>query len=121
MALGHERLNVYRLAICYVAWVCEKAGALEGVHRAARDQWLRTSQSIPLNIAEGNGKTAEADRRPNPALGQVLSRIFALPDPEHAADKRPSRPPHHPRFHNQRKRISARGANTEYPSARGIT
>ena len=26
-------------------------------------QWLRASQSIPLNIAEGNGKTAEADRR----------------------------------------------------------
>jgi hypothetical protein len=24
---------------------------------------LRASQSIPLNIAEGNGKTAEADRR----------------------------------------------------------
>ena len=63
MALGHERLDVYRLAIGYVAWVCEKAATLEGVHRAARDQWLRASQSIPLNIAEGNGKTADADRR----------------------------------------------------------
>ena len=28
-----------------------------------RDQWLRASQSIPLNIAEGTGKTAGADRR----------------------------------------------------------
>lgn len=63
MALGHERLDVYRLAIGYVAWVYEKAITLEGVHRAARDQWLRASQSIPLNIAEGNGKTADADRR----------------------------------------------------------
>lgn len=27
------------------------------------DQWLRASQSIPLNIAEGNGKTVEADRK----------------------------------------------------------
>ncbi|MDX9867024.1 MAG: four helix bundle protein [Kiritimatiellia bacterium] len=36
------------------------AARLEGVHRAARDQWLRASQSIPLNIAEGNGKTAGA-------------------------------------------------------------
>ena len=63
MALGHERLDVYRLAIGYVAWVYEKAATLEGVHRAARDQWLRASQSIPLNIAEGNGKTADADRR----------------------------------------------------------
>jgi four helix bundle protein len=28
-----------------------------------RPQWLRASQSIPLNVAEGNGKTAGADRR----------------------------------------------------------
>ena len=63
MALGHERLDVYRLAIGYVAWVYEIAARLEGIHRAARDQWLRASQLIPLNIAEGNGKTADADRR----------------------------------------------------------
>ncbi|MGD8389427.1 MAG: four helix bundle protein [Desulfobacteraceae bacterium] len=63
MALGHEKLDVYRLSIGYVAWVYEKADSLNGVHRPARDQWLRASQSIPLNIAEGNGKTAEADRR----------------------------------------------------------
>lgn len=63
MGLGHEKLDVYRLSIGYVAWVYEKAEGLNGVHRAARDQWLRASQSIPLNIAEGNGKTAGADRR----------------------------------------------------------
>lgn len=63
MTLGHEKLDVYRLSIGYVAWVYEKAADLKGVHRSARDQWLRASQSIPLNIAEGNGKTAEADRR----------------------------------------------------------
>ena len=63
MGLGHEKLDVYHLSIGYVAWVYEKADSLNGVHRPARDQWLRASQSIPLNIAEGNGKTAEADRR----------------------------------------------------------
>jgi four helix bundle protein len=63
MGLGHEKLDVYRLAIGYVAWVYEKADGLTGNHRSARDQWLRASQSIPLNIAEGNGKTADADRR----------------------------------------------------------
>jgi len=63
MTLGHERLDVYRLSIGYVAWVYEKVEGLTGVHRPARDQWLRASQSIPLNIAEGNGKTADADRR----------------------------------------------------------
>jgi four helix bundle protein len=63
MGLGHEKLDVYRLSIGYVAWVYEKAAGLNGVHRAARDQWLRASRSNPLNSAEGNGKTAEADRR----------------------------------------------------------
>ena len=63
MTLGHEKLDVYHLAIEYVAWVYEKAADLKGNHRHARDQWLRASQSIPLNIAEGNGKTATADRR----------------------------------------------------------
>ena len=63
MALGHEKLDVYRLAISYVAWVYEQSSDLAGIHRAARDQWLRASQSIPLNIAEGNGKTGDADRR----------------------------------------------------------
>jgi len=63
MTFGHEKLDVYRLAIGYVAWIYEKANSLRGIHRPARDQWLRASQSIPLNIAEGNGKTAKADRR----------------------------------------------------------
>jgi hypothetical protein len=32
MTLGHEKLDVYRLPIDYVAWVYEKAGILNGVH-----------------------------------------------------------------------------------------
>ena len=63
MTLGHEKLDVYRLAIDYVAWIYSNAESLGANNRAARDQWLRASQSIPLNIAEGNGKTSEADRR----------------------------------------------------------
>jgi four helix bundle protein len=35
---------------------------LSGLHRHARDQWLRAAQSIPLNIAEGNGKRSLKDR-----------------------------------------------------------
>jgi four helix bundle protein len=61
--MGHEKLDVYRLSIGYVAWHCEKAETLIGVHHPARDRSLRASQSVPLNIAEGNGKTADADRR----------------------------------------------------------
>ena len=63
MSLGHEKLDVYQLAINYVAWVFQRAEKLNGAHRHARDQWLRASQSIPLNIAEGNGKSTAADRR----------------------------------------------------------
>ena len=63
MTLGHEKLDVYRPSIGHVAWAYDKAEGLNGVHRPARDQWLRASQSIPLDIAEGNGKAAEADRR----------------------------------------------------------
>jgi len=58
MGFGHEKLDAYRLPIGYVAWVYGKAVILKGTHRPARDQWLCASQSIPLNIAEGNGKTA---------------------------------------------------------------
>ena len=35
---------------------------MNGLHRHARDQWLRAAQSIPLNIAEGNGKRSLKDR-----------------------------------------------------------
>ncbi|MCF7707506.1 MAG: four helix bundle protein [Verrucomicrobia bacterium] len=47
----------------YAAWVYEKTDSLTGARCPARGQWLRASQSIPLNIAEANGKTAQADRR----------------------------------------------------------
>jgi four helix bundle protein len=36
---------------------------LKGSDRPARDQLLRASQSIPLNIPEGNSKGTNADRR----------------------------------------------------------
>ena len=63
MTLEHEKLDVYQLSINYVKWVYSKASKLTGTYRHARDQWLRASQSIPLNIAEGNGKTSKNDRR----------------------------------------------------------
>jgi four helix bundle protein len=53
---------VYRLSLDYVARSFEAAEPLEGLHRHARDQWLRAAQSIPLNIAGGNGKRSLKDR-----------------------------------------------------------
>ena len=58
----HERLDVYRLSIAYVAFSYKIAKALSGSNRQARDQWLRAAQSIPLNIAEGNGKQSLKDK-----------------------------------------------------------
>ncbi len=52
----HKRLNIYRLSIDYVARSFEAGQPLEGLHRHARDQWFLAAQSIPLNIAEANGK-----------------------------------------------------------------
>jgi four helix bundle protein len=61
-SFDHERPDVYRLSIDYVARSFEAAQPLEGLYRHARDQWLRAAQSIPLNIAEGNGKRSFKDR-----------------------------------------------------------
>mgnify|MGYP005840914707 CR=1 FL=1 len=59
----HERLDVYWLAIDFVAWVSKLIRGLDGYARYARDQLLRSSQSIPQNIAEGNAKRQGAERR----------------------------------------------------------
>jgi four helix bundle protein len=58
----HDRLDVYRLSIEYVATAFDSSRSLEGLDRHARDQWLRAAQSIPLNIAEGSGKRSLKDR-----------------------------------------------------------
>lgn len=62
MGFGHEKLDVYRAAIEYVGWAYRFCENLKG-HRNAKDQLLRASQAIPLNIAEGNGKATDGDRR----------------------------------------------------------
>ncbi len=62
MGFGHVKLDVYRAAIEYVGWAYRYCETLKG-HRNAKDQLLRASQAIPLNIAEGNGKATDGDRR----------------------------------------------------------
>ncbi len=60
----HERLDVYRLSIEYVAFSYRIAKSITGMNRPARDQWLRAAQSIPLSIAEGNGQTKFEGQEP---------------------------------------------------------
>ncbi|GAB6057705.1 four helix bundle protein [Desulfonatronum parangueonense] len=62
MSFGHEKLDVYRAAIEYVGWSHRLCEGLKG-HRNAKDQLIRASHAIPLNIAEGNGKATKGDRR----------------------------------------------------------
>jgi four helix bundle protein len=57
----HEKLQVYREAIDFSAWV---SMLLESMARLSdvKDQLDRASTSVPLNIAEGNGKFTLKDR-----------------------------------------------------------
>jgi four helix bundle protein len=62
LLMDHEKLDVYRLSIDYVAYSFSLATGSTGQNRHARDQWIRATQSIPLTIAEGNGKHSLKDR-----------------------------------------------------------
>ncbi len=57
----HERLEVYQESIAFIAWL---STLLDGTVRVGdvKDQLDRASTSIPLNIAEGNGKYTPKDR-----------------------------------------------------------
>src|SRR3954469_21257151 len=57
----HEKLDVYREAIAFCAWTGELLNAISA-KTAAKDQLDRASTSVPLNIAEGNGKFSAKDR-----------------------------------------------------------
>lgn len=57
----HEKLDVYRNSIAFCAWVGDFLPSITQ-KTAAKDQLDRASTSIPLNIAEGNGKFSVKDR-----------------------------------------------------------
>ncbi len=61
MVFAHERLDVYRWAIRFVAWGGFLAKSLPAGD-PARSQLERSSVSIPLNIAEANAKSSKRDR-----------------------------------------------------------
>lgn len=75
----HERLEVYRESLTFVAWVSD---LLDGAVRVGdvKDQLDRASTSIPLNLAEGNGKFGPKDRCRffDTAHGSALESAAAL-------------------------------------------
>ncbi len=60
-SFDHEKLRVYQETIRLVAWVND---ILESIPKSlpVHNQLDRASTSIPLNIAEGNGKYTAPDR-----------------------------------------------------------
>jgi len=87
----YEKLNVYQEAIAFCGWVGEFTASINS-KLAAKDQLDRASTSIPLNIAEANGKFSDADRARFLAVGRgsalecaacldvVVARKLAKPD-----------------------------------------
>ena len=57
----HEKLNVYQIAITFVAWSSDLLTEIPK-NISVHNPFDRASTSIPLNIAEGNGKYTPADR-----------------------------------------------------------
>jgi four helix bundle protein len=57
----HEKLDVYQESIAFCGWVGELLAQISA-KAAAKDQLDRASTSLPLNIAEGNGKFSMVDR-----------------------------------------------------------
>ena len=60
-ALDHERLQVYQRSLAFITWAEPLLDRLPK-SLSVRDQLDRAGTSIPLNIAEGNGKFTPADR-----------------------------------------------------------
>ena len=60
--LYHERLDVYQLSIQHAALANTIAQTFPKGYAALADQLRRAAMSIPLNIAEGVGKTTKAEQ-----------------------------------------------------------
>jgi four helix bundle protein len=61
MALTHESLTVYQQSIQFVAWA-HQFSEVHGFSGELLAQFKRAFISIPLNIAEGNGKFTPNDQ-----------------------------------------------------------
>jgi four helix bundle protein len=75
----HEKLNVYQVSLRFNEWVGPFLVSVSA-KAAAKDQLDRAATSIPLNIAEGNGKFSKRDRARffDIASGSALESVAAL-------------------------------------------
>ena len=61
MILDHEKLEVYQASLEFITWTIPLLDRLPK-NASVRNQLDRASTSVPLNIAEGNGKFTSPDR-----------------------------------------------------------
>ena len=92
--LTFQRLDVYRCAIDFLALVSPLLEDLPRGHAALADQLRRAAMSIPLNIAEAEGRTGGADKARTYAIARgsamecaaildVYSTLGLIEEPEH--------------------------------------
>ena len=63
LVLAHERLDVYQRAIEFLALASRMLEGMPKGNSALADQLRRAALSIPLDIAEGAGKSSRPDPR----------------------------------------------------------
>ncbi len=94
MYFGHERLDVYQLAVEVARWAARQA--IPAARKHLRDQLLRSVDSVVLNIAEGAGHPPGEQRRHHLRIAAASAAevcavldLVALPGgPERQADLR---------------------------------
>ena len=59
----HEKFEAYQLAIQFAEIALQLVDQLSAGHSSLKDQLKRAAFSVPLNIAEGTGKSGQADRK----------------------------------------------------------
>ena len=98
MPFAHEKLDVYNLALDFVALADEVVGALPRGRGHLADQLARASTSIVLNLAEGAGKYSKPDKRryylsaagsttESAAIFDVFMRLKLIAAEQHASAK----------------------------------
>jgi len=80
MSFDHEKLDVYRLAVEFIAWTGELLDtSLKKTGLSAAKHLEEASQSIANNIAEGNGQTLTCGPLPIPRhRARICARMRSL-------------------------------------------